>query len=507
MKNNFEFLMLIALLLFVVSCTDLEEDIQGDYTETFDPDNLGVGISSNVNGSIPSDGLSSAFSPLLGSSANHGNYFSLTEVSTDELVITQKGGDWFDGGIWLRMHQHEWGSTHPALENSWNNAYNGIGECNRLIKEGQSSESTAMLRTMRAYYYWRLLDLFGSVKIVTETNENPAQASRSDLFDFIETELVASIPDLSTGRPAYGRVSQGGAYALLARLYLNAFVYTGVERWSDAITYADEVINSGIYNLSDSYADVFGPQNVDNGEHIWIVPFDEATGTGMNIAQMTLHYPSQLTYDLAEQPWNGYSTLEDFYNSYETSDTRAINNFIVGPQKDLAGNPILDVAYDPDDPDGAEINYTPAINELFPSGSRQAGARIGKYAFKIGQQSNMDNDFPLFRYAEILLTKAEATARMNGNWSDATTLVLANQLRERAGIANIVAIDEAEFLAERGREMFVESSRRTDLIRFGAWGNAWAFKDAHSDQNLNLFPIPQAQIDAAGGTLTQNPGY
>jgi hypothetical protein len=238
-----------------------------------------------------------------------------------------------------------------------------------------------------------------------------------------------------------------------------------------------------------------------------VAPFDEVTGTGMNFAQMTLNYPSQLTYDLREQPWNGYSTLEEFYNSYETGDERKTQNFIVGPQVDLNGNPIVDVAFDRADLDGPEINYTPQINQLEPNGSRQAGARFGKFNFKIGQLANADNDFPILRFGEVLLNKAEALYR-KGNTAGALTLI--NDIRERAGVADLTTLDDQSFLAERGRELFQEALRRTDLIRFDRWGSAWWEKPAHSDAHKILMPIPIEQINATLGTanpLSQNPGY
>jgi hypothetical protein len=362
---------------------------------------------------------------------------------------------------------------------------------------------------LRAYFYWRLLDLFGNVKIVTTAGGDAPQSPRAAVFDFIESELLAAIPDLPTGKAEYGRTNQAAAWALLSRLYLNAGVYKGQNRYDDAINAADQVINSGLYNLSPEYKDVFSPTNLENIEHIFVATFDEATGTGMNIAQMTLHYPSQLTYRLAEQPWNGYSTLEEFYNSYEDIDERKANNFIAGPQYDVNGNPILDLAYDKADPDGAPINYTPFINELYPNASRQGGARLGKFNFKIGQANDMDNDYPLLRYGEVLLNKAEALARKNG-FGDATALALVNEIRARAGVAPFTSMTEGQLLAERGRELFIEALRRTDLIRFGAFGNAWWEKPAHSDAHKNLFPIPLEQMQATASTankLTQNPGY
>jgi hypothetical protein len=511
MRNLFRYGLGIALGFILASCSDLDEEIKGDFTENFSPQNQGVGVKNNVNKPTPNDGLSAAFSSLFNGTANHNSYFSVTEVSSDEVVITQKGGDWFDGGIWLNIHKHSFSSTNEAFNNAWRDIYNGITACNELLEvAGQSDANKAQVRVVRAYLYWRLLDLFGNVKLITSTTVgvNVAQSTRSQVFDFVETELLAALPDLPSGRGEYGRASKGAANALLSRLYLNATVYKGVAMYQKAIDAADEVINSGNYELSDDYSDVFAPDNVDNIEHIFIVPYDETTGTGMNLAQMTLHYPSQLTFNLQQQPWNGYSTLEEFYNSYEVADERRSNNFIAGPQTDANGNPILDLAFDKADQDGPEINYTPAINQLAPNGSRQAGARLGKFSFKQGQSPNMDNDFPLLRFGEVLLNKAEALARLNG-FNDGTALSLVNQLRTRAGVAAFGSMTEGQLLAERGRELFIESLRRTDLIRFNAWGNSWWEKSANSDPKLKLFPIPQPQIDASENPykLTQNPGY
>jgi starch-binding outer membrane protein, SusD/RagB family len=508
MKKIFKITLISSLILIASSC-NLDEEILGDYTEDFDPANPGVGIRNNVNKPSPNDGLAAAFTRVLNGTANHGGYFAITEISTDEAVITQKGGDWFDGGIWLNMHVHDFRPTNPGLNGAWADTYGGIFQCNNLLAGDLTDANRAQVRFLRAYFYWRLLDLFGRVKIATTPGIDVPQATRSQLFDFVETELLAAIPDLPEGRGEYARANKGAGYALLSRLYLNAGVYKGAgnERYQDAINAADEVINSGVFELSQSYAAVFAPNNVDNIEHIFVAPFDEATGTGMNIAQMTLHYPSQLTFRLQQQPWNGYSTLEEFYNSYEANDARRANNFIVGPQVDINGNPILDLAFDKADPDGAPINYTPFINELAPNGSRQAGARFGKFSFKIGQSPDMDNDFPLLRYGEVLLNKAEASFRLGNN---ATALALVNQIRTRAGVTPFATLTEGQLLAERGRELFIESLRRTDLIRFGAWGKAWWEKPQHNDAHKILFPIPQPQIDASQpevNKLTQNPGY
>jgi starch-binding outer membrane protein, SusD/RagB family len=506
MKNNLKISLLSLTLLIGASCTNLDEEIKSSYTKNFTPQNLGD-VGSTTGGGVD-DGLNAAFTKLLGGTANHGSYFSVQEISSDEAVITQKGGDWFDGGIWLNMHKHNFTSTVGGINGAWVDTYGGIVQCNTLLADATKSVAQkAQLRTLRAYYYWRLLDMFGRVKITTLPGVDAPQSTRAEVYAFVVSELVAALPDLSDGKQAYARVSKGAANALLARVYLNALVYNGAPEYQKAIDAADAVINSGVYNLDANYANVFSPTNTDNKEHIFVVPFDQSSGEGMNFGQMTLHYPSQLTYKLAEQPWNGYSTLEEFYNSYEAADKRKTASFIVGPQKDINGNPILDLAFDKGDEDGAPINYTPKINMLSPNGSRQAGARLGKFSFKRNQLRHMDNDYPLLRYGEVLLNKAEAIARKNGDFSDPSALILINQIRTRAGVPTLTSMTEGMLLAERGRELFQEALRRTDLIRFGAFGNAWWEKPADAATFKNLFPIPAEQLVAANGTLTQNPGY
>lgn len=512
-------ILLVVLTLFVgYACSDLDESLRGDFVEEdLDVNNPGLGATTNVNGTIPNDGLSSAYSALLNGTANHGSYFSITQISTDETVITQKGGDWFDGGIWLNMHRHDFRPTNPGLNGAWTAAYGGIQESNTLLASGNlNANQTAQIRVLRAYFYWRLMDTFGRVKIVTTPGGDAPQVDRPDVYAFVISEITAALPDLGPNN-GYSRLNELSAQAMLAKLYLNAEVYTrpypytpgtGTPAWDDAIAAADVVINSGTYNLDTDFGSVFAPDNVDNIEHIFIAPYDEVTGSGMNFAQMTLHYPSQLTFDLQNQPWNGYSTLEDFYNSFDATDDRRDASFIAGAQTDLQGNPILDVAFDQADPDGAPINYTPAINELAPNGSRQAGARMGKFSFKIGQGNEMDNDYTILRYADVLMAKAEAVARRDGNWSNATTLGLVNQLRTRAGVSTYASLTEDEFLAELGREFFQESKRRMDLIRFEAWGDSWWEKSGHSDSYKNVMPIPLDQINATtDGSLTQHADY
>jgi hypothetical protein len=533
MDNKFlKYFMISALAFSLAACTDLEEDLVGDITQDISVEGIDTGGGAGGSGE-----LTAVYAELRNAgTANHGGYYSVQEIPTDEMVIAAKGGDWFDGGILIQLHQHTYTSTHDFVNGTWVQTYNAIGTVNDKLGSGTlSAEETAQARGVRAYFYWRLLDLYGRVKLVTETAPDAPQASRQEVFDFVESELLAALGIsevtadmdltnslLADGGSAYN-MNRYGALGLLAKLYLNAEVYTGTAMYDKAEIAASYIIDSGAYQLCgdgctvknlgkrggvasdpddlEGYAAVFAANNAGNPEHIFSVMYDEATGGGMNFSQMNLHYSSQFTWNFNEQPWNGYATLEEFYNSYSANDVRKANNFIEGPQLDFGGSAILDYASDDDD---IQLNYTPKINELAPNSQREAGARPAKFSFKQFGRANMDNDFPIVRLGDVYLMRAEAKARQAGDWTLAESDV--NILRARAGVSEYSGtLTGDEFLAERGREMFQETSRRTDLIRFGKYNGTWWEKPA-SEPFRNVFPIPQAQINAGTG-LTQNAGY
>ncbi len=225
---------------------------------------------------------------------------------------------------------------------------------------------------------------------------------------------------------------------------------------------------------------------------------------------MTLHYVSQETFSLREQPWNGYCSLAEFYNSYDNTDKRKgvsgnqkiRGNFLAGQQFKADGvTPGVDGSAD--DADGPNVFFTPEINAHFPNCQRQAGVRVGKFEFPQGSTTSLSTDFQIFRYADILLVKAEALWRKSAG--DATALALVNQIRARAGQPAFASLTADNLLAERGREMFFEAWRRSDLIRFGKYNEARQWKPASADCK-QLWPIPRQQIDA-NKNLKQNPCY
>ncbi len=544
MNNNFvKFGLFGGLLLAGLSCTKLDETpylydkVTGDRIGKTD-----LEVSSLVG---------AAYSNLAGIGGNN-HYNPLNEVTTDEEIVPTRGPDWGDGGHWVRLKQHKYVSTDPLPSNGWSFNYSGISTCNRLIATLTTINTPSALayipelKTLRAIYYYWLLDWYGNVPLSIDFKDltPPTNATRAAVYAFIESELITNapllkkpttIPDIAT----YGRMNYYVAQACLAKLYLNAQVYTGTPQWDKCIAACNAIVNSGIYKLSPNYVDNFVQNNQNSPEFIWAIPFDHVKFTGFNFDMMTLSYLNQATYNINAQPWNGFASTAEFYNSYidpaqnpgpsgtvvgldplgtpttGTDDKRMRANFLVGPQYSSTGARLSDDGADATDPDGKPFTFTPYINELQPGAWRQSGARIGKWQFYLGMTSDLDNDFAIFRYADILLTLAEATARKSSNWNDPVALALVNQIRvQHGGVTPYSTMTAATFLGERGRETFAEAWRRQDMIRFGTYNNAYLFHPADPADNLgpnglnhlNVFPIPDAQINA-NKNLKQNAGY
>ncbi len=526
---------ILSGFVLLSSCTKLEEkDLLFD---TATNENFG-----NTDAELVSL-VAAAYTDLYGGFGSDGSIMRLEEVPSDEIVVPTRGPDWGDGGHWVRLKLHTYTPADGGPTNTWNYLFKGVNDCNRVISllepKGTPSANKFIseLKALRAIYYYWLLDLFGNVPISTDFTKTdpPPNNTRKEVYDFVEKELLAVLPDLEKTGPndnaTYGRVNYYTAQAVLAKLYLNAQVYTGTAQWDKAIAACDDIINSGKYALMPNYSDNFKKENRGSTEFIWVIPYDEIKARGFQLPHMTLHMESQESYKMTAQPWNGWASVQEFYNSYidpaqnpgpqgtvvgldpkgtpttGTKDKR-LTNFIVGPQFKSDGvTPLTDGAADATDPDGPQINYTPYVNELFPGAWRQSGARIGKYQFYTGMTGQLSNDWVLLRYADILLTKAEAVARKNTNWNDPTALSIVNQIRTvHGGVDPYVTMDADKFLAERGREMFFETTRRQDMIRFGTYNSAFRFHPADASNHVNLFPIPETVLNA-NKNLKQNPGY
>jgi hypothetical protein len=168
-----------------VACTDLEENLVGDITrvESVDTD------------SVPDPMVPFAYGELRNTgTANHGSYYSLQELTSDEMVICTKGSEWYSGGETVQLHQHTYTPQHFYVNATFSQTYSAIETFNNILRnDGLSREDRAQARSLRAYFYWRMLDLFGRVKIITETNPDPPQATRAELFNFVESELLAAL--------------------------------------------------------------------------------------------------------------------------------------------------------------------------------------------------------------------------------------------------------------------------------------------------------------------------
>jgi hypothetical protein len=500
----------VLLSAALLACTDLDESPLSAIT----PENF------YRNEEEVLGGLASAYADLRGDGSLWG-YYNMSEVSTDEIIVPTRGQDWYDNGRWLEIHRQAWGANTPAglddVNRVWVDSFRGVARANVVLQALETvtvpNQETivAELRTLRALYYYFLMDMFGGVPIVETTEIMPrARNTRAEVFAFVEQELLAAREDLPLTWPAeqHGRMTKGAADAILANMYLNAEVFTGTvtesglqrgaARWQDAITAADRILNSGVYALASDWRANFAHDNHLSPENILVVKNVNADGLGLNFVMRALHY-NQIT----PAPWNGFSTLAETYYAFDEDDERR-EIFLVGCQFHLeTGEPINDRT-------GKPLCYTPEIIDATQAGEHE-GARIVKWTPDPNHVAeNHANDVAYFRLAEMYLIKAEALNEL-GNTAEAVALV--NTLRARVFTPpeplNPGAFDQQSFrqhiLDERLFELTAEAKRRQDLVRHGRFTAPWAFKAA-GGAHLILMPIPQSQLDT-NPLLEQNPGY
>jgi hypothetical protein len=466
-------------------------------------------------------------------------HFQDAEFVTDEACVPVVFGYIDQEGQWLRFHQHTWTSRDFWILLEWQDLYQAIGYCNNFIDNTQNLDVSTMelqvpkeqmiaeIRMVRALHYYWALSEFGNIPIVEHVSKagdpGPTNSTPADAFAFIEKEIKESIPNLSEKGDDnwYGHFTKTAAYALLAKLYLNAKAMTGQEHWQDCIAACDAVIQSGLYQLDEYWNDPFKVHNESSNENIYVVPFDANNAQGFNFIEQDIH-ENITVYKYAENPgdysvdygWRKISTQESFFDLYKPNDYR-INQWIVGPQTYTDENgdeqPVPNWSDEP-------MDITPQINDLFDANDNEGVMNI-KYEieYNFGNYGNngfvnMNNDMVIFRYAEILMMKAECLMRLNGNAATPEAVSLVNTVRARSFAANdpdakytTATLTMDELLNERGREFAYEMFRREDLIRFGKFNEAWWEKPA-SDPHYNIFPIP-FDIVTANPALKQNLGY
>ncbi|RDV17225.1 RagB/SusD family nutrient uptake outer membrane protein [Pontibacter diazotrophicus] len=511
-------LFIILALAGFSSCTDLDEEVY----DTIISDNFYQTERQALAAAGPVYSNLRAYQ-------NPESVWGLNTFTTDEIVLPTRGNNWYNGGMFQRYHKQEWNASEANINNSWVFVFNNINTCNRLLFQFEKIEnkSDALLavmkeiRGMRAFYYFLGMDLFGNVPIVDRfdvpADYAPANQSREEVFRFIESELLAVIPELPVAMDmtTYGRFHRWAAYATLAKLYLNAEVYTGQPMWDECIEACDAIINAGEFQLSSDFYSNFAVQNEGSQENIFVIPFDvnlpQDWGSGGITSRMfshylwTLHGDGTRAFNTQQGGWNGFAAVPSFYTSYDPEDARR-NVWLVGQQYSSSGEMLYNTA----EMAGIPLVYTVEINSL-EQAKENEGARLAKYDYTGAENFTMSNDFVLFRYADILLMKAEALMRKNGG-ATPEAVELVNMVRSRAFQGNeekaytMGTLTLDALLAERGWEFAGEGWRRNDLVRFGEYTEPWDFKPNSTPATRTIFPIPQAQLNA-NPNLVQNPGY
>lgn len=435
--------------------------------------------------------------------------WSLGELAADELVIpTKHNGEWYDQGRWDDIHKLNIAPNNKILTQAWDMVFQGISACNEIlsvisdINFDNKERVLAEIKILRAFYYYWGMDYWGNIPFSTSygSKELPLQKDRGFVYEFIMQEIDENIDFLQETPTTqyYGRVTKAMAYMLQAKMYMNAQEWIGEDHFADAVTACDNIIAIGAYEIADDYFANFKIHNEDSKENIFVIPYQaQLTTEHFYWSYLTLNSASRATINMTGVPWDGFVVNPTFFTKYADEDLRR-NAFLFGQQYDKAGNPIVI--------DGVPFIYTPTIANYNSRGEWE-GARIAKYEYQEELNydvNDMENDFVLFRYADVLYTKLEALYRLG----QAATFISdpdLQKIRTRSGLTPYTVGDltDTELLDELGREFAFEGHRRQDMIRFGVWENAGWNKPA-TTPNKRLFPIPQTAINT-NNNLQQNP--
>lgn len=524
---------LIPCLILVgsIGCTKLDQKLQDSFTTS--PSTGGADVSNLLNG---------AYNSMNGLIHGQDLMFSLQETTTDEALIPTRGGDWDDNGVWRVLHEHSWTSIHTQMKSVFTALGTLESAALTTLAFNPNATQAAEALFLRSYAQFYYLDLFGQVPYRDIKDYNAITASPvyqpAEAIDTLVATLTRIIPQLPASNSPY-RASPDAARFLLMKVFLNkgAWLNREAPTFADAdmqqvITIGQQIIGSNDYSLTPNYFDNFGPNNATlSTERIFAwhnsgaSAIDGLNSGGINARwMMTLHYNSW-DQKAGSAGWNGFSTVADFYNTFQAGDKRVggqpyagVTNisglkpgFVLGPQIDENGAAIKDRQGNP-------LAFTEDVKSIETDKNRLevAGIRVIKYPpdYSAYDGGNQKNQLQIFRYADVLLMVAEAYMRL-GAPNTAGALTLINQLRTTRGAAALGTItlvnpanvaDPATLLAERGREMYWESWRRQDLIRFGVFLQKWALKDADEGTKNLLYPIAPEQV-LANPNIHQNPGY
>lgn len=531
--NYMKSFILVAMLALAAGCTDLDVGIKSQYTEFPDSELAAEAKAANAY---------FAMRDPLARDYNHAQTLS----SDETMCFSFNGSDYYDNGRYAHIALHSW-TPDDAVIGYWENFTQGITTCNKLIAEmgGNEADVTAPIRAARAFYFWVLMDSYGDVPLldrVLDENEAVDRSPRADIARFIESELLAVIDLLSTNVDVstYGKPTRWMADALLAKLYLNWNVYTcgdvatytpsmSNEKLNDVVKVCDDIIASGKFDLTDNYMVKFNPEN---GSHIkdfiYAMPYDRATQQGMTYARFWTHRNGNKGFygvDLPSSVGGCFAVNTEFVDKFNLEgDDR--NEQLIGGPLFVRSPSTYKATTTPWMVDGQQVTLTKvitlnALDETLPvdntaHGGRSQGYRSIKFYVDLkttaSQSRSQSNDVPIFRYADVLLMKAEAILRGATATNGDTPFSLINQIRDYVHAPQITQLPTLDdLLDERAREFADESWRRNDLIRFGKFEDDWGYKhvinpSAKTELYRRIFPIPRGILNT-NTNWSQNKGY
>ncbi|HEX8330880.1 MAG TPA: RagB/SusD family nutrient uptake outer membrane protein [Hymenobacter sp.] len=510
---------LLALLQGTASC-ELTEKLQGELTADQIPKGDPAALLQGV--------YSAQRDPIQG----HVSVFALQEVSTDARIMPTRGPDWDDNGKWRQLFNHTWDGNNERVRDTFNQLEGIEFASTDLLRFGPTPQQAAESRFLRAWAEFLLLDMYDQV-LYREPGEELSNLARvrkgPEALNYIVSELNAIQKDLPDA--PVSKATKDAARVLLMKCYLNKGVYANRQSptfaaadMNQVITLADEIINSNKYSFTPNYFDNFAPDNGTIGREN-IFTQENTFGNGgplRDLWKFVSHYNMRPV-----DGYNGPAVPGAFYDLFEATDKRRgmpydvaggpanpgrrINvGFLIGQQYNLATDAPLTTR------NGAPLVFTKDVSLVESGGDLEAkGIRPIKYPVdyvsEVKGGNSSENDHVTFRLADVLLMKAEAilrggTATSAGSYGS-TPLAIVNALRTHPsrGASALPALTLDILIDERGRELYSESWRRNDLVRFGKFLLARKDKPASNPSRL-VYPVPQQQVDI-NSNITQNPGY
>ena len=538
MKQNIKLLFAAGLIGLTTSCTDLDVPVKSQYTKYPTSEVAQVAQMADV------------YYHLRGTLGRR--YMEAQALASDEWVGISFDGDYFDSGTYAHTCLHNFYDTDPSI--GWYaDVASGIAKANRVIVnmggDDADPKAIAPARAMRAFYHFILMDSYGDVPVldaIPGENEAVERKPRAEVARFIESELLDIIPYLSETNDAttYGKPNKWMAEALLVKLYINWSVYTAAsvdqydaataknEKLNDCVKYCDEIIKSGKFSISEGangYRSKFFPNNGSQiKDFIYAMPFHTTEATGMQYGRPRTWRQAKGSFDSYYGMKLSNSVGGNFSMSPEMSDLFSLpgderNDNILAGQIYMYDATTYAKTSTPFTYKGENVVLSKDI-EFKDKESLNVGKDVHGWCqgyksvkwFVIDEDfrnsRNQSNDLPIFRFADILLTKAEAITRGATATNGDTPQSLFNQIRSYVHAPQLDHNPSLqELLDERGREFFDENWRRNDMIRFGTFENEYGahkkdFPTARFEKTCRIFPIPK-DVREQNTNWKQNPGY